>query len=219
MLSDSEYFETCELKRNAQVMNELYTGLADFIFQTYNVEMINCMYDRNGKTPRLNIVVNTTEQFLNMHEHTSGYPMYNKKYQNQIAQKFAELVKAKRRDSSYSAAKPFIFFTNFENEAQIRANREMLKNHRMDLLHKYREHQLWNIAGISGSSTVFYFLDRDIEFNEQNGVSENLSNDYYQWLKPYDEFNYFNAHNFKIYFDSKENVDKNYEGNMYYYFK
>jgi hypothetical protein len=216
---DSEYFETCKLKRNTQLMNELFIELSEFINQNYNVEMINCIYDLDGKTPRLNIVVNTTKQFLSMNDITSGFPIYNKDYQRQIAKKFTTLVKARRKKFSYSTSNLFIFFTDFENESQIKVNNEMIKHHRLELMNKYQSYQLWDIVGIFGSSTVFYFLDNDIEINKQNGISDSLKNEYFQLLKQYDEYNYFNIDNFNMYFDSKENLDKNYAGNLYYYFK
>lgn len=38
-------------------------------------------------------------------------------------------------------------------------------------------------------------------------------------LKQYDIFKYFERRTFKISLDSKENFDKNYQSNWYYYYK
>ncbi len=66
---------------------------------------------------------------------------------------------------------------------------------------------------------VFFHEDVDIKNNAENGICEMIRNDYYTELKKHDEFNVYNPDNFIVNFDSKENLDKNYSGNLYYYFK
>jgi len=53
--------------------------------------------------------------------------------------------------------------------------------------------------------------------NEANGVSPMILDDYYSLLKGYDELNYFTRQNIYIKFDSKENLEKNYQGSLFYY--
>ncbi len=64
---------------------------------------------------------------------------------------------------------------------------------------------------------VFYFTDNDISVSNVNGASEKITNDYYTILKKYDELNYFTRENIAIKFDSKENVDNNFGGSLFYY--
>ena len=40
---------------------------------------------------------------------------------------------------------------------------------------------------------------------------------YFDLLDQYNEFAYFKREHFSVYLDSKENFDKNYESNYYYY--
>ncbi len=47
---------------------------------------------------------------------------------------------------------------------------------------------------------------------------EKLRIDYFNILKKYDEFDYIKMEDFSIAFDSKENLDKNYKGNWYFYY-
>jgi hypothetical protein len=42
---------------------------------------------------------------------------------------------------------------------------------------------------------------------------------YFDILKKYDEFGYFKRDFYSVFLDSKENFDKNYESNWYYYYK
>jgi hypothetical protein len=67
------------------------------------------------------------------------------------------------------------------------------------------------------SSVVFYYSDADITVNENNGISKAIMDTYYSILKKYDELNYFTRENIRLKFDSKENLDKNYQGNLFYY--
>ena len=56
-----------------------------------------------------------------------------------------------------------------------------------------------------------------IEQYIQNGINDILTEKYFNLLKDYDEFNYFERDSFMIYFDSKENFDKNFKSNWFYY--
>jgi hypothetical protein len=67
------------------------------------------------------------------------------------------------------------------------------------------------------ASVVFYHSDVDIMTNENNGLSNSITNDYYSILKKYDELNYYTRENISLKFDSKENLDKNFEGSLFYY--
>ncbi len=53
--------------------------------------------------------------------------------------------------------------------------------------------------------------------NEKNGITEEMKQSYLSEIAKVDEFHFFKEG--YIIFDSKENLDKNYEGNLYYYFK
>lgn len=65
--------------------------------------------------------------------------------------------------------------------------------------------------------SCFYYFDADIVVNENNGISKAITDTYYSILKEYDKPNYFTSENISLKFDSKENLDKNYQGNLFYY--
>jgi hypothetical protein len=46
-----------------------------------------------------------------------------------------------------------------------------------------------------------------------------FTKDYWQALEKHDEFAVFQPGELAVTFDSKENLDRNYEGNLFYYFK
>ena len=76
-------------------------------------------------------------------------------------------------------------------------------------------HCIYTLFGLS----VFYEKEGQVEENLINGVSGCIKADYYRILKKYDEFDLFTPDNIEVTFDSHENVEKNYQGNYYYYFK
>jgi hypothetical protein len=66
---------------------------------------------------------------------------------------------------------------------------------------------------------IFYYSDLEIAQNESNGITKLITEDYYAILKKYDELGYVTKENIWLEFDSKENLDKNYQGNLFYYAK
>jgi len=66
---------------------------------------------------------------------------------------------------------------------------------------------------------VFYMTDKVLNENIKNGTNDNIKNDCLRLLRLYDEFDYFNEKTLKLTFDSKQNLDENYQGNSFYYFR
>ena len=77
--------------------------------------------------------------------------------------------------------------------------------------------QVWELITIFSSTVVFYYQDAQIRENEASGVSVSILEQYYRILKKYDELDYYTPENFNLKFDSKQNVDQNYEGSLFYY--
>ena len=67
------------------------------------------------------------------------------------------------------------------------------------------------------SSVVFYFSDEDIFRYLESGISQTVTDEYYSILKKHDDLSLFTKDNLRLSFDSKENVDKNYAGSLFYY--
>jgi len=64
---------------------------------------------------------------------------------------------------------------------------------------------------------VFFLSNDDLKNSEK--IKHNIKDDYFRLLKQQDEFDLFDGFNFHLEFDSKQNLDENYSGNLYYYFK
>jgi hypothetical protein len=66
---------------------------------------------------------------------------------------------------------------------------------------------------------VFYNTEVNITTNQFIGISKQIKDDFYEVLYGIDEFNLFTYENLDFRYDSKENLDNHYEGNLFYYYK
>lgn len=104
---------------------------------------------------------------------------------------------------------------DFSHEAMTEANWKATKEFRSEIRRSYPI--IWDVMALFESSVVFYFADEDISRYLESGVSQTVRDEYYSVLKKHDDLNLFTKDNIRLSFDSKENVDKNYEGSLFYY--
>jgi len=76
--------------------------------------------------------------------------------------------------------------------------------------------KIWYIAAASDVPVVFYFTRQDAARREGGGKIERLIRNL---VKKAEGAKYLSHMKFKLYFDSKEFVDLEYGGNLFYYFK
>jgi len=211
------YKQARKLKRGKAMLEPKFSKLAEVLKDKLGIEMIHAVYDRMDATPRLHIIVNTTEQYVNMHQKGRGRFGYNKNIQKLIVRAFTRIARETDTGKSYDTDNLFVCFTDFEKEAKTAANSEISTGLREKLLAGHRE--IWQVVSLFTTITVFYWTDEDLKHNDANGVNDDIRAYCYETLKNADEFHYYTASNFVLIFDSKENVDNHYEGNLYYYFK
>ena len=112
----------------------------------------------------------------------------------------------------------FVRYNDFSVEAKTDANRKAFGEAKYYI--KKKHVIVWDVvADPSYGAVVFYYPEADVPENEKNGISKSIADDYYLTLKKYDELNLFTRENMRLKFDSKENVDKHFQGNLLYYFK
>lgn len=111
------------------------------------------------------------------------------------------------------------FYISIESfESQIRTDlvqgavAELLRN-RNELLAPLK---IWYIAAASDVPVVFYFTRQDAARRESNEKIERLIRNLVEKAQ---DAKYLSHIKFKLYFDSKEFVDLEYGGNLFYYFK
>lgn len=78
---------------------------------------------------------------------------------------------------------------------------------------------LWCTARFWGPPTVFVFTDAQAAALSQSASTAHFVDHWFTAAKLHDEFGYLTRDEVFVAVDSKENLDRNYEGSLYYYFK
>jgi hypothetical protein len=217
LLDDEKYQETKSIVLGKHKKSELLIELADWCMKTYSIRVLNVQFSKlneeaNSSLYRLYIIVKDTENFDKMH---IAPLIPNEVFEKQIADEFKRLALKYQYTDPVNLQRFFVRFNDFSEEAKTDANWQAIEEAKDAITSKYP--MVWHIEAIFSSSVVFYHSDDDISKNEKVGINQKIIDDYYSILKKYDELNYFTPENVVIKFDSKENLDQNYQGNLFNY--
>jgi len=230
---EKEYKLSKLIKRGEASMPEEFLLLADWIDKTYDVKTLNIIYDYIDKDisrPLLSIILEYENDKLKFYTN-NGLNLDSNK-QKEVAAKFKTVIPRVENERThgllglfdkkaprYKADNLWVFFHVFEPYAKAEANEHVTTGQLKQLENEIGDKELWSIVKMFSTAVFFFYTDEQVRKNECNGIKEELSAKYFNILKHYDEFNYFNKDNFSINLDSKENFDNNYQSNWYYYFK
>jgi hypothetical protein len=230
--SNKDYLETKLIKQGKRKLNPDFVGLAEWINEKFNVGVINIYYDTiddKEKRPRLCIILEYHNDELKF-RNGGNLGNYNNKKQKIIADKFKEIVNHETNiksiwtklfhlttDLKYNTDNIFVVFASFEPIAKDEANSSIPKAEIEKLKKELNCSDLWEIYRQFYRTIFFFHTDKQVQDYLKKGKKEEFSKIYFNLLKKYDEFDYFDFENFSIEFDSKENFDKNYESSWFYY--
>jgi hypothetical protein len=216
LLDDAVYKETKKIALGKAKRSLILIELSDWLMNMYSVKVLNFEFNKligsSSDKYRLCIIMKNTEDYQKMH--VSNFE-FNPEYQSQIAGEFQTLAAKYRFATAEQLRDLFVSYNDFSEEAKTEANWKAID--RFKWVVKFKYPAVWKVISMFSSTVVFYYGNSDIAPNEQNGLSEKIIGDYYSVLKKYDDLNYFTRENIQVKFDSKENVDKNYEGSLFYY--
>ena len=211
------------------IESEFGITIFDIVFKKYNIFNKPKEYSlAYGKRYQLTCQVASNEERESMQNKIrvadiGEYPAYTMRFdeqkRTQIIAKFLEL--AKKHNFSTAAKINEIWldyyfsfsidYMNFiVNKIEAATSNEMMHKYKVDA-------DIWRIESSGYGITVFYTTEKKKERNEQNGISDAIKNEYFAVIKTIDEFGFYKEE--YIRFDSKENLDKNYDGSLYYYFR
>lgn len=216
LLDDKTYQETKDIVLGKSKRSPLLNEFALWFSRKHSVKIVNFTFDKLT-TPgvnrhRLCVIIANTKGYRKMFTRPFEY---NDVYQFAIAQEFEKLAVKHKFADAESLEDLFVSFIDFSDEARTDANWRAVKEVQTYLKGKYPF--VWDVISPFSSSVVFYYTNREVETYEANGVSRQVSDEYYDILKKYDELNYFSKESMSLAFDSKENLDKNYEGSLFHY--
>ncbi|MGD9632982.1 MAG: hypothetical protein AB7G28_16785 [Pirellulales bacterium] len=108
---------------------------------------------------------------------------------------------------------------NFSDECLGFACRNFLRTDAAKIVRNFSAVPIWKIDGFSRHLVVFLKTDRDIQINETNGTCAAITKRCFDAVKQHDEFDYLTNASFRMTFDSKQNLDKNFNGSLFYYWR
>ncbi len=233
MPSDKEYTQTKRIILGTDKMKPEFVPLADWIDKTYDVKTINIIYDTlDNKTPRIQICFEYEEEKNKFLTHDISY--FDKSKQKAIGQKFTEIIKQQglsRTNSSisnlfglnkngiYLTDNVFVIYGAFEPVAKLEASYKITQKQTEEFIKSFDNKDIWTISIGFTIPTFFMFTDEKVKEYDKSEIKSMWADRYYDFVKPFDEFNYFKRADIQVFIDSKENFDNNYESNWYYYYK
>ena len=228
---DKEYKDTKLIMQGKASMRPEFKPLAEWIDRTYDVKTINIIYDtiEPHDSPRLQICFELEKDKKKFDG--PGLFTFDERKQKSVGIKFNEILKkegllekprvlnlfSKKQESIYKTKGIFVIFDAFEQLAKEDANESIPKTELEELIRQTQDENLWHILNAFGMVVFFLYTDDQVKQYNNGSKKEIWARMYFQLLKQYDEFDYFNEADFSISLDSKENFDKNYQSNWYYY--
>ena len=214
------YQETLDLLTGRKRLSPMYAELKDWLYRefqitAYNFEFREMTWAHAPARYRLMLLLSSKADYDSMFDDGN----YSADKQAAIAEKIYELAEKYREPNLERYTNVFVAYCDFSQEIRADYNNRAYNQLKDKLKEKYRRYSVWDFFALFSSLTVFYHTDADVRLNQERGVSKQIKDEYYETLHRLDEFRVFTYENFDITFDSKENLDQHYEGNLYYYFK
>lgn len=222
LLDDSVYEETKNIVLGKIEKNPLLIELSDWFLSTFAVRILNIHFTKptliKSNKYVLSIIFESSHDYQKMYHEPYHIPPRIEEYVAQIKEEFRQLALKYQYATESQLASMFINYYDFAQETKTDINHKAIRELIIQIKEKYG--MVWNIssAGDSGP-VVFYYSDKDITENMTNGISKMIAEDCFLILKKYDELDFLTRENMDIKFDSKEHVDLNFQGSLFYYFK
>jgi len=207
-----------------------------------NVIYIHYEFDKKDNRPKLHFIVENQKDYRKLMNNGNEFATgYNQKIQSEIAEKYSELLKIENQKIDDEIEKGFVeklllniglkssikqnfkniwvcysvFSTVYSTEISADFSKEKIN----ELIKKYKKDNIWEIHMSSFYITIFLEKENQIEESRKKPIFEKIKEEYFEIVKEKDEFGLFKKELINLTFDSKENFDKNYESNWYYYYK
>lgn len=239
--SKDNFYDTLKILKNKKTMHFVYAELKKYIENTFGITVFNITIDKFGffDRPKKNSYFYQKKYLLVIHvssyseremmqnkvsvelaNYQNAYKMVNDKIkQDLIIDKLIELAKLNNFKTKINKTNTYVdyrfgFTTDYAEILLDKIEKGITK----EILNEFKEKaHLWRIEKMFSTVTIFYFTELDKIENEKNGITHIIRDRYLSRIKEIDSINLFKEE--YIVFDTKENVDKNYSGNLFYYFR
>lgn len=217
--SDSVYQETKAILLGHKSMDPIFMPLAVWINQTFGVSPIYMVYTYldQASRPRLEIVFeHPHEKDLFINPVTN---VFDREKQHSIGEQFKSILSEQGNPNGYATENYWVIFSDFSSRAKIEANESIPAEKIQALKESFDNDDIWELSRSFSVTTLFFYTDFQVKKYKNSPILKQWSNQYFDLLKQYDPFGYFDRSTFSFYLDSKENFDRNYQSNWYYYYK
>ena len=229
--TDPDYLDTKLVKQGVKKLDSIFQELADWINQKFDTPVLNIYYDKidvDKNRPRLSIIF---EYYQSVQKFRDQIGNYETEKQNLIANQFRQVLKSKlipsriffdrlfkkSYASQFDTDRLLVIFTAFEPIAREEVNHKIPQAEIDNLKQELTSKNVWEIYREFATTTYFFYTDKQIEDYKADGTTQMMTQQYFDILKKYDEFDYIKPDTYFLTFDSKENFDRNFESNWFYY--
>lgn len=212
---DPEYKDTLEVKRKEKKLPEISQRLISWINKEYEVQAINIYFDKNipDDRPRIQVIFDNAEDKAKFLE--NGIGNYLREKQKSISVQYIELVKELGLKESHQTDNVFVCYSEFSSINKSNIYNSVPKDRLGELFEKYKNQHVWQIQVYGSGLIVFFYTNNEKNNPDNDTMIENLQNEYFSLIKPFDEFGYLSKTWVKK--ESKEDFDNIYEGNWFYW--
>lgn len=212
---DSEYRATKLIKQGKAILAPLFAQLANWIASTWEVTVLNIIYDQieaPHRFPRLQVIVEHADE---LQKFRAGYN-FDPIKQKAIANKFAELVHQNELPQ-YEVRALLVVFSAFAPLAKQEVDGQIADEAVQDLQKRIANPDLWLIHRCFGRVVFMFYTNAQARKHARKGLLKGYADQYFELLRQHDEFKYMDRGQFSVEADSKENFDRTYKGNWFYY--
>jgi hypothetical protein len=200
-------------------LSPVLAELRDWIQRELGVRIVYIVFDHidigpcTGR-PRLNIILETD---LDYDSWKTDVVTIRPDVERRVLSRFAKLAQADAK--TFDTDDVLLILDNFSDECLGRACAAFLKSDAGLVIRDFAVIPIWKIDGFSRYLVVFLTKEQDIRLKTDDGTCDRISKRCFDAVKQYDEFDYLSAGTFRLKFDSKENLDKNFNGSLFYYWR
>jgi hypothetical protein len=215
------YHQVRRAKLGEVILPEPLESLRQWICGRYSVNVLYIVYDTieigpHEGQPRLSLILDTDKDCTVLHQDRSTVWPHIKA---EICEQLAERVSATGTQRQYAAHDVHLVCDDFSEEAKGKAIEAFVASCRQQIRDEFRRCQVWDVVGFSQEVVVFYRTEEMKNRNRQNGCDDAIKRRCFELVTQYDEFRYFTFDDFRLTFDSRENFNRRYSGNLFNYFR
>jgi len=215
------YDETCSIKKGTTKLSPCIEAVRRRLSAYLSVPIVSVVYDKieigpaKGK-PRLNVILELEEDRKQFQDARFRVKSNTKQT---IMRVFSDAVRELRLHAEFETTDPLVILDGFSAEAMNQAAFQLFQHDEKALIARFSSDRIWRITGMTLMIVVFFIDDEAKRIALAGDACDRIRQACFETMKRYDEFNYVTLENLDVRFDSKENLDKGFEGSLLYYFR